>query len=272
MLIKAQRAVFSSQIGENSSLFKGFGSDFVELREYTTGDDIKHIDWIISSKMDKPHVKIFHEEKELNITLVCLLNASLHFGIKKLKFETLKETLAILTFSCIKQQNAYSAYVYNKEIEQHFKKSKDIFSVRDLLERVDTTPLFKKTIDYKNLANNFHKRVSKRSLFFLLGDFFNAQELKLNSLAYKHELVVIIIRDRFEENPSPLGEVHVTDPQSGLSSTLKLDKKATVKIKTKVLKDDIQLLAEFNKNGIKHLKIYTDEDPLNKLLSFMSRL
>lgn len=79
LLIKAQKNVFSSSIGENSTFFKGLSSDFIELREYTSGDDIKHIDWIISSKMNKPHVKVFIDQKELNIVIVPLLNASLTF-------------------------------------------------------------------------------------------------------------------------------------------------------------------------------------------------
>ena len=67
MLIKAQKEVFSHIVGDNNSKTKGSGYDFVELREYESGDDIKNIDWIISAKIGKPHVKVFHQQRELNV-------------------------------------------------------------------------------------------------------------------------------------------------------------------------------------------------------------
>lgn len=117
-MFKAQKNVFSSSIGENSTFFKGLSSDFIELREYTSGDDIKHIDWIISSKMNKAHVKVFIDQKELNIVIVPILNTSLNFGTQKLKFDVLKETIALLTFSCVKQQDSYESYIYNQNIHK----------------------------------------------------------------------------------------------------------------------------------------------------------
>jgi len=53
LLIKTKKAVFSQQIGNNTSKIKGEGYDFVELREYEDGEDIRKIDWTISAKMQK---------------------------------------------------------------------------------------------------------------------------------------------------------------------------------------------------------------------------
>lgn len=272
LLIKAQKSVFSSTIGEHNTFFKGLGSDFLELREYTTGDDIKHIDWIISSKLDKPHVKVFREQKELNIVLVPLLNASLMFGTCKLKCETLKETLALLAFASLKQQDAYSSYIYNGDVQLCTKKTKHMFSVREMIEKIRAVPLLKKSIDYKKLASSFYKTLQIPSLIFLVGDFLDTQDLDIGSLAHKHEVVLIIIRDRFEENPSELGEINITDPQSGLSASVNIDKKAVNRLKMKLLEDDTTLFAKLHKSGIRYLKIYTDEEPLSKLLPFMSSL
>ncbi|MDF1876734.1 DUF58 domain-containing protein [Sulfurimonas sp. SAG-AH-194-L11] len=272
LLIKAQKSVFSSHIGEHSTFFKGLGSEFIELREYASGDDIKHIDWIISSKMGKPHVKVFREEKELNLVFVPLLNASLNFGTQKLKFEILKETLALLAFSSVKQGDAYETYTYTQALQLCTKKSKHIFSVRELLEKVDTQALLREDINYDKLASSFYKILQKRSFIFFLGDFLNTQSLDIASLAHKHQVVIIIIRDRFEENPLALGRMNVTDPISGLHADVKIDKSAALKIKKKLLEEDTLLFAKLNKSGVKYLKIYTDEEPLVKLLPFMSHL
>lgn len=270
LLIQAQKNVFSFFSGDNTTLFKGSGSDFMELREYVTGDDIKHIDWIISSKMDKPYVKIFHEEKEHNILFVPLLSASLNFGVKKLKFDTLKETLALLGFSCIKQQDPFESYSYTQTLQHTTKRTKDVVYLREMLEEIEKTPLLEKSVAYKNLANALFKRVQSPSIIFLIGDFLNAENLNTSLLAVKHEVIVILIRDRFEEEPSTLGEINITDPQTLENATVNLDKKAALKIKTKQLKDDTKLLAKLQKDGIRYLKIYTDDVVYEKLFTFMS--
>lgn len=270
LLIKAQQNIFSAFSGQNTTLKKGSGSDFFELREYTTGDDIKHIDWIISSKMGLLYVKIFHEQKEKSIVLVSLLSSSLNFGVKKLKFDIFKETLALLSFSCIKQEDPYEAYAFSQDLEFATKRTKEIFSVRDMIERLDTTPLFKKSINYKKLSDSLFKRVREPSLIFLIGDFLNSEELNINLLASKHEVLVIIIRDRFEEEPIALGEINITDPQTAQSAVINLDKKAALTLKAKQLEEDTKLFLALNQNGVKYLKIYTDEEPFTKLLPFMS--
>ncbi|MDF1878680.1 DUF58 domain-containing protein [Sulfurimonas sp. SAG-AH-194-C20] len=272
LLIKAQKSVFSSHIGENSTFFKGLGSDFVELREYTTGDDIKHIDWIISAKMNKPHVKVFQEEKALNIVLVSLLNASLNFGTQTLKIDRLKEIMALLAFASVKQQDAYESYIYTQTLQRSTKRSKHIFSVREMLENIHALPLLGTSINYKDLSAAFNETLQKKSLVFLVGDFLDTQMLDVGSLAYKHDVVLIIVRDRFEEEPLALGKINITDPQTGLNASVNIDKSAVLKIKKKSLEDDAILFDTLHKNGVRYLKIYTDEEPLTKLLVFMSSL
>lgn len=270
LLIKAQKSVFSTTVGDNSAKSKGSGFDFIGLQEYTSGDDIKHIDWVISSKLDKPYVKTFQEHKELNIILVPLLNASLHFGVKSLKITLLQEVLALLSFSAIKQGDPFESYICTDKLSLASKKSKQVFGVGSMLEKVNGVRLLGKEIDYKVLSSELYKRVKQRSLLFLVGDFLQTMALELGALALKHEVVLIILRDRFEESPSILGEVNVTDPLSGATATLLLDKEAVAKIEKKRKEEDVILEQKLQKQGIKFVKIYTDENPFVKLLPLMS--
>ena len=84
ILIKTKRAVFSEIVGNNTSRLRGEGYDFSELKEYEYGEDVKNIDWIISAKMQKPYSKVFHAQKELNVSIIPILNGSAFFGSKKL--------------------------------------------------------------------------------------------------------------------------------------------------------------------------------------------
>ncbi len=271
LLIKAHKSVFSSIVGDNSAKTRGSGFDFIGLNEYTSGDDIKHIDWVISSKLDKPYVKMFHEHKELNIVFVPLLNASLHFGVKSLKITLLQEVLALLSFSAIKQGDPFESYICTDKLSLASKKSKQLFSVGEMLEQVDGVRLLGKEIDYKVLSFELYKRVKQRSLLFLVGDFLQTMALELGALALKHEVVLIILRDRFEEHPHALGEINITDPLNGTSATLMLDKRAVGEIEKKRREEDELLEKKLNKHGIKFVKMYTDENPFEKLLPLMSR-
>lgn len=111
ILVRARRQVFSEMVGNNPSVFQGEGYDFIELREYMPGDDIRHIDWNITAKMRKPYIKIFREERELNVVVVSVLNGSVHFGSKKFKQDVIAEINALLGFQHLKME-IYSAPIF----------------------------------------------------------------------------------------------------------------------------------------------------------------
>lgn len=131
-------------MGNNSSKYFGEGYDFAELREYQHGDDIKKIDWKITAKLKKPYVKLFHEERELNVSIVNILNGSLHFGTTRFKSEVAAEVAAILAFSAIKQNDPYTSFIANEELFLNTKKSKSVFSVNKMFENLSNYNLIGK--------------------------------------------------------------------------------------------------------------------------------
>lgn len=266
MLIKAQKEVFSKIAGEHNSRHKGVGYDFVELREYESGDDIRHIDWIISSKIGKPHVKVFHQQRELNIAIAAVLSGSVHFGTKRLKHELINEISVLVAYSCVRQNNPFESFICNDEVVLNTQKTKQLFGVRMLAEKIAGYKVLGKDADWAQIPRKLFAKLRQRSLVFLIGDFFDTQALDLRALGMKHEVVVIIVRDRFEERPELLGEVNIIDPSSGIRSVVKLNKSAVNTISAKVLDNDESLYATLKKSGIKYVKIYTDEDPAEKIL------
>jgi len=112
ILVRARRQVFSEMVGNNPSIFQGEGYDFIELREYMPGDDIRHIDWNITAKMQKPYIKIFKEERELNIVIASMLNGSVHFGAKKFKQELIAEIVANLSYAILHNGDLLSTHIY----------------------------------------------------------------------------------------------------------------------------------------------------------------
>lgn len=269
ILVKTKRQIFSEVIGNNSSLLKGEGYDFLELKEYEYGEDVKKIDWVISAKFKKPYVKVFHAQKELNINIVPILNGSVYFGTKKFKQELITEICAILGFSCIKQGDPFSSFIANESLEVCTKKSKRNFAVNTLCEEIEEYRSIGKKAIYENITSELFRHIRKKSIIFLIGDFFDIEKLDLKLLSKKHEVVAIIVRDKFEESPYELGNVNLVDPSTNEFFEGNITKSSIKKYEETIKRNDHKLYEHFQRCGIRFTKIYTNEEPLPKLLRLM---
>jgi uncharacterized protein (DUF58 family) len=70
--------------GAYHSAFKGKGMEFEEVREYQPGDEVRHIDWNVTARMNHPFVKNFKEEREMTIMLLVDISSSTRFGSQSL--------------------------------------------------------------------------------------------------------------------------------------------------------------------------------------------
>lgn len=264
ILIKSKRQVFSELIGSNSTLFRGEGYDFMELREYQIGDDIRHIDWVITAKQNKPFVKIFHKEHQINVVIATILNGSVFFGTKRLKQDLIAEIAAILAFGSIKNSDSFSHWIFADKLYSHTKQQKKQNGVEKLINDVLNFDAIKKGFDKQTIEKELMLRVKRKSLIFAIGDFFALPDLSL--LAKKHEVIALVVRDKHEEKLPDLDEATLIDPQTmeyfegSLSSGLKKE------YEKKVHEIDKNLNDYFKKHGIRWVKLYTDEDPFAKLL------
>lgn len=266
ILIKTKKEVFSSSVGNNIAKLKGEGYDFVELREYEEGEDIRKIDWMISAKMNKPFVKVFHVQKQLNINIVCLMNGSLHFGTKGFKQELLSEISSILGYATVANQDTFASFIANETIDINTNKSKSVHSVQEMTNKVFHYDCLKKEVNYKTIFKDIFNKIHKKSLIFLLGDFLNFDKIDLRLLAKKHQVIAVLVRDQFEESPKKIGNVHFVDPQSYNEFHGNLDSFTINKYKKMIESNDHELYKHFKECGIEFTKIYTHENPFVKLM------
>ncbi|RXJ65552.1 DUF58 domain-containing protein [Halarcobacter ebronensis] len=269
ILIKTKRNIFSEIIGNNSSLLKGEGYDFLELKEYEYGEDVKNIDWLISAKFSKPFVKVFHAQKELNINIIPILSGSIYFGTKKFKQDLVTEICSILGYSCVKQGDPFSSFIANESVELCTKKSKRNFAVTNMSEAIFNYKCIGKNSNLNMIIDELFKKIKKRSIIFLIGDFFDTKGVDFRLLSKKHEVIAIIVRDKFEESPFELGNVNLVDPQTNQVFDGNINNTIVKEYKKRVKQNDSKLLEHFQKCGIKFTKIYTNEEPLPKLLRLM---
>jgi uncharacterized protein (DUF58 family) len=256
ILVRARRQVFSEMVGNNPSIFQGEGYDFIELREYMPGDDIRHIDWNITAKLQKPYIKIFREERELNVVVASMLNGSVHFGSKRFKQEVIAEVVALLSFSTIKNGDLLSSYMFSETLQSHHKPTKKLFSIHKSVDEILSFDALHKKANYTLMAETLFARVRRKSLIVLVGDFFEIPNLKL--LAKKHEVLVVIVRDRLEEHPPQMGFSSLVDPESGAVLEGDFNASSVEAYAQRVQAHDRALYASLRKQQIRFTKVYTD--------------
>ncbi len=266
--LKAKKAVFSILSGYHISKLLGEGYDFAELREYSYGDDVKKIDWKTTAKLNKPYIKVYHEEKQLNVVVSTMLNGSTYFGLTKLKKDFIIEILALLGYSAIKSKDLFSHILFANKMYHHSTPTKKIYGVNKEIEYAIEFDPIGKAANYEAWIEVLNKRISKKSLLFLIADFIS-DDINLSLLAKKHDLFVIIVRDEFLENPKPLGEVTLVDPDYLNSFNGNVDENTIKEYKKAVLKNDKKLIKHLKKSGIRYFKIYTYQNPYLELLKRM---
>ncbi|HMV24888.1 MAG TPA: DUF58 domain-containing protein, partial [Saprospiraceae bacterium] len=104
--------------GQYHSAFKGRGMAFSEVREYQYGDDVRNIDWNVTARMDRPHVKVYEEEREINLTLIVDVSGSSAFttGFHS-KRDYIASLTATLAFSAIENNDTVGVIFFSDKIE-----------------------------------------------------------------------------------------------------------------------------------------------------------
>lgn len=269
ILIKTKRQIFSEIAGNNPSIFEGEGFDFMELREYTYGDDVRKIDWNVTARMQRPFIKLFKEERELNIVIVSLLGGSVHFGQKRFKQELIAETAALLAFSAVKNGDVFSSFIYTDKVNAFIKPTKNIHAVSNTVQAILAFDAIGKTVDTKALSKTMFERIKRKSIIFIIGDYFGDFDFKL--LARKHEVIALMTRDKLEEHPPELGSINLIDPGSLQGALMQVDQNAIDNYVKNVHDKDSERYKHFRKNRIAFTKLYTDEEPFVKLSKLFLR-
>jgi len=186
--------------GEYQSAFKGRGMEFAEVREYQAGDDIRFIDWNVSSRMGKLFVKQFTEERELSLILAIDLSASLNFfSGSKSKKEIAAEISAIIAFTAMLNKDKVGLLIYTNQVELYVppKKGKTHL-LRLIREILSFSPKGKGTSINTGLSY-LNRILKKKSIVFLISDFIDTGfDKPLKIASKKHDLVAINISDQRE--------------------------------------------------------------------------
>jgi uncharacterized protein (DUF58 family) len=272
--IATRRAVNDTLAGEYHSVFKGRGMEFDEVREYFPGDDVRTIDWNVTARTGKPHVKRFVEERELTVLLIVDLSGSGAFGSKgQLKNEVAAELCALLAFSAIKNNDKVGVVAFTDRVEKFIPPKKGashvLRVVRDLLK---LEPQGRGT----NLAAalEFVGRIARRrAIVFLISDFLAHEYLKpLRLVAARHDLVAIALADPREQELPDVGLVELEDPETGERVTLDTSSdgvRRRFKALARVREKERQEL--FRANNVDEVRVVAGQDYVRDLMAFFRK-
>jgi uncharacterized protein (DUF58 family) len=202
MELKARLVVEGIVSGLHKSPYQGFSVEFAEHREYTLGDEIKHIDWQVYGKSDRLYVKRY--EEETNLRCYILLDSSKSMGYRSdgmSKLEYGSQLAAALTYLMLRQQDAVGLVTFDEAIQTYIpprnspRHMKIIVEVLEALEAKNPTKI-------SNIFHDLAERVHRRGLIIVISDLFDDPDEILVSLQHfrhkKHEVIVFHTLDPYE--------------------------------------------------------------------------
>ena len=261
--IRIRKAINADMRGNFNSIFKGSGLEFTDLREYQYGDDVRTIDWNVSSKGHGTFVKIFKEEKEQRVFFVVDVSGSQSVGkIDQTKLSMAKEIAGVLTLSAIQQASHVGLLCFSDQKEKYIRPSNGMkHGYQIVTELYKHQPSSSKT-NLAEAALFTLDRLKRKSVIIIISDFLDGNyKHNLKALARKHDLILIHLLDDREEKLPRLGIVPVFDPESGRTTWLNTSSpwfRTKQKEKLTEMQDELTQFAK--QYDVNYLVLNTKED------------
>ncbi|MBN2890464.1 MAG: DUF58 domain-containing protein [Bacteroidales bacterium] len=256
--------------GQYHSSFKGRGMSFSEVREYQYGDDIRSIDWNVTARFGHPYIKIFEEERELTVVLLIDISNSGMFGSDEIKRQYLAEVAAVLAFSAIHNDDKIGVIFFTDKVEKFIPPKKGrkhiLLIIRELLacEPKNTKTDVGQALIFLNSA------IKKRATVFMMSDFISPDFSKpLKVTSYKHDLIGLLVYDKYEEQMPKVGLINAFDPETGEERWINTNnKKQREKFENWWKNHQTNLTQTLAKANVSLVKIRTDMDYVKPLVHF----
>ena len=270
--IQAGRRVDSPFAGEYRSAFRGQGMEFEEVRPYVPGDDIRHIDWNVTARMNVPHVKEFREERELCLQLVMDVSGSVAFGSggqdgrtdKRLQIARLAGALA---YAAIRNGDQVGLLSFTDKVEAFLPPRKSRGHAWAVMRAAFERSEKGQKTNLSGALEEVGKHLRRRSVLCVLSDFISDSpyERELSILSRRHRVNAFLVHDPMELKMPSVGLVEMEDAETGrrvLVDSAHMVGRAPVEARIRALR----------KLGIRASAVSTEQDPYQHLLQHFRRL
>ena len=251
---------------------------FSEVREYQPGDDVRSIDWNVTARMNRPYIKIYEEERELTVMLLVDVSGSRNFGtISQMKRDTMAEVAATLAFSTIENNDKVGVLFFSDKIEKYIPPKKGKSHVLHIIRELLSFEPQSTGTDINQALQYFTNAQKRRCTAFLISDFIGQWTMDngpwtktvppIVVASRKHDLNAIQIYDRRDAELPNVGLMKVRDPETGArvwTDTALAATRDAYAAAWNAQQEALETL--YQKTGIHHVSIRTDEDYVKKLM------
>jgi len=205
------RRVHSILAGKHTSMLRGRGLDFEEVRQYVPGDDIRNIDWKVTARTKHPHTKVFNEEKERPALAVVDQSSYLFFGSQQyMKSVLAAEVAALAAFRTLKKGDRFGGLVFNDESSDWIvpKRSRSVIQqfLRHVSEKNQVLPERKKIQSNRQPLNDALKRIAAYIthdyIITIISDFSEANDQTfqtIKQMARHNDVILTHITDELDD-------------------------------------------------------------------------
>ena len=272
--ITARKRVNNVLLGEYHSAFKGQGMTFSEFREYVPGDDVRTIAWPLAARTGKIYIKKYDEEREMTVVIAVDVSGSQDFGSGAyFKGEVAAHVAALLSFAATGNKDHVGLLLFSDQVELWVPPRKGRSQVtrilRDLFYHRPKSRGTNLGVGLDFLAGV----LKKKAHLFVVSDFLGSgYEHSLRRLGRKHDVVAVVLEDKFEVEVPAVGLCDLEDPETG--EVVTVDTSSPV-FQREYLAYLNQLRAErqieLRRAECERIDVRADEDPSTPLLEFFRR-
>jgi uncharacterized protein (DUF58 family) len=272
--------------GAYRTVFRGAGIDFADLREYTHEDDVRHIDWNVTARLDEPYVRQYTEDRELTAWLALDLSASMRFGGAaqdgRGKDGVLTELAVCLARLFTQGGNRVGAVLYDNGLQRVVPARTGRTHVLRLAHEIGKATEAVAALPRKDAAATdvdamlrlAASQARRRGLVFVISDFLSDDavnwEDSLSRLTHRHEVVAIRVVDPIELDLPDLGLVLVEDAETGEQVLVDTsDPTFRQRLREQVDGREAALAAAMRRARVTPHRVGTDQDPLLALVEMV---
>ena len=271
--------------GDHRTLMRGTGLDLADLREYQLHDDVRHIDWSVTARMQVPHVRVFTEDREMAAWFLLDLSPSVDFGSgEQRKRELLQGFVGVLARLISRHGNRVGAMLYGSRglsaVDQVLPARGGRLQVLRLLQLIgaDVATLPSRgskeagTTRLADLLSAATRSVRQRSTVFVVSDFISEPgwEKPLGELARRHDVVAVRLLDPLELELPDLGLLTIRDAETGEQLLVDThDKGFRQRFARIAAQREATLRESLGRAGVDTLELSTDDDLADAILRFV---
>ena len=200
----SQQIVEGFMAGQHRSPYHGFSVEFAQHREYTAGDDPRHLDWKIYAKASRYYIKQYEVETNFVAHILHDASESMLYGSPKAVFSKLEYAnylTAALSYLVVSQTDSVGVGIFNEGLQTFIEPKQSRAHIRRICHELELVKPSKKT-DTGDIMHQFADRVGRRGLIIIVSDLLDKPERildGLNHLRYaRHEVLVFHLMDPYE--------------------------------------------------------------------------